>query len=230
VRYLFRGIVRDTGRVVDGHVQANDPAEACNHLADNGIVTESLREDPIALNLSKESPPEGFASAIDSALDASSVQVPFDELTDRYRGKQVWVIDRDKIRSRVAQVVDAALETSAKESEGQQQTRQRVALAIQSLFTDNRNLASPTNPALDQQIQRLASIIKHAEGALAAITAAARRLDSGGAPRRLAFAPQDLPPANHEVLLEIFKSNLELKRSLETPAPAEEATVPPADG
>jgi hypothetical protein len=237
VRYLFRGVVRDTGRVVDGHIQANDPNEACNHLAENGIVTESLREDPVALNLTREMPPTEFASAIDSALDASSTQVPFDELTDRYRGKQVWVIDRDKIRSRVAQVVDAALDQSAKESEGQQQTRQRVALAIQGLFTDNRNLTSPTNPALEQQIGRLASVIQQAENALAALTAAARSLDGGG-PRRLAFAPQELPAANHEVLLEIFKSNLELKRSMEgappgeaAPAPSGEASpAPPAAG
>jgi hypothetical protein len=231
VRYLFRGIIRDTGRVVDGHVQANEPNEACNYLAENGIVTESLREDPIALNLSQDMAPKEFASAIDSALDVSSTQVAFDGLIDRYKGKQVWVIDRDKIRSRVAQVVDAALDQSAKESEGAQQTRERVALAIQTLFTDNRNLTSPANPALDQQIARLGSVIHQAEGALAALMAAARRMEAGGGgPRRLSYAPAEVPEDNQEVLLEIFKSNLELKRSLEAPpaaTPTSPTTPPP---
>ena len=148
-----------------------------------GIITELLRPDPKALSLSPEQPkkPE-VADAIDSALDSSSTQVPFDDLTERYKGKTVWVIDRDKIRNRVAQVVDQALFMSQQNAEGMAETRERVALAIQGMFGDNRNIASEaprSTAAMEQQIARMASLITKAEGALAAISAAARNASYG---------------------------------------------------
>ena len=66
-------------------------------------------------------------------------------LNERYHGKKVWVIDRDKIRRRVAQVVDAALALSHLHDEGAGETRERVNSAIQAMFNDNRNLASERN-------------------------------------------------------------------------------------
>jgi hypothetical protein len=146
VRYLFRGMVRDTARPVEGHVEAATHDEAYNALSQNGVVTESLLPDPKPLNLNEELPsaPQ-FADALESAFDSSSSQVDFDALTDRYHGKKVWVIDRDKIRRRVAQVVDAALALSHLHDEGATQTRERVNSAIQAMFNDNRNLASERN-------------------------------------------------------------------------------------
>src|SRR5262249_45378153 len=158
-------------------------------------------------------------NAIDSALDTSSQQIAFDQLMDRYRGKQVWVIDRDKIRSRVSQVVDAAL-ASGGPNVNVDQLRQQVASAIQGVFADNSNLTrernaesifgmpSPTAvpqmpamtgslgpataPALDEQIHRLASVIQQAEIVLASIASAARRVGSGGGgPRRMVSAPKN---------------------------------------
>jgi hypothetical protein len=202
-------------------VEAPSPDHAINALSENGIVTESLRPDPKSLNLSPLAPaaPE-FAEAIDSALDSSSMQVPFDDLMDRYRGKQVWVIDRDKIRSRVAQVVDQALALSQERAETLAQTRERVAVAIQGMFGDNRNIASEapaSQVALEQQIQRLGKIIRTAEVTLASIGAAAQRISAGyfGAPRREGFRGPVIEDTRQEVLLEIFKDNLELQRSLE---------------
>src|ERR1700691_4344856 len=46
VRYLFRGLIRDTGKPVEGHVEADHEEFAFHVLANNGIVTESLRPDP----------------------------------------------------------------------------------------------------------------------------------------------------------------------------------------
>jgi hypothetical protein len=143
VRYLFRGLVRDTGRPVEGHVEAGTDEDAFNALSQNGVVTESLSADPKPLNLNDELPsaPQ-FADALESAFDSSSSQVDFDGLTKQYQGKKVWVIDRDKIRRRVAQVVDAALALSHLHDEGAHQTRERVNSAIQAMFNDNRNLAT----------------------------------------------------------------------------------------
>ena len=51
MRYLFRGLIRDTGRPVEGHVEAVTEADACTALSENGVVTESLVPDPNPLNL-----------------------------------------------------------------------------------------------------------------------------------------------------------------------------------
>ncbi len=267
MRYLFRGLIRDTGRPVEGHVEAAFEEEAYNALSTNGVVTESLAPDPRPLNLNEELPtsPE-FAEALESAFDSSSSQVDFDALSDRYRGKKVWVIDRDKIRRRIAQVVDAALALAAQHGEGAGQARERVASAIQGLFADNRNIASERNaesiagvrfnaggmpspaapPAvnfapsgslgapsaghsgLEEQIGRLTTLVRQAEATLAAIAAAARRGGGdGGGPRRQSFVRSDRGEEQNAVLLEIFKSNLELVRGIQQGLPASAAASMP---
>ena len=281
MRYLFRGMVRDTGRPVEGHVEAATDGDAYNALSQNGVVTESLVADPKPLNLNEELPsaPQ-FADALESAFDSSSSQVDFDALTDRYHGKKVWVIDRDKIRRRVAQVVDAALALSHLHDESGSQTRDRVNSAIQAMFNDNRNLASERNadsiagvrfnggsdrgfvpppppappppvsrltpylppetnggngnhPGLEAQLARMAGMVRQAESALAAITAAARSGGfgggggGGGGRRRSAAKSGGRSEEQNGVLLEIFKSNLALVRGMQEPAapPVAEAAV-----
>jgi hypothetical protein len=263
---------------VEGHVEASTEAEACTALAQNGVVTESLVPDPKPLNLNDELPkaPE-FADALESAFDSSSSQVDFDALTERYHGKKVWVIDRDKIRRRTAQVIDAALALSALHGEGHGQVRARINNALEGMFADNRNLATERNaesvagvrfngggvapplpmppgpvapasarvtqylpngagtpaggaglpiqghPGLENQIGRLTSLVKQAEAALAAVSAAARRGGGGGGgggPRRGSVAKGGKGEEQNSVLLEIFKSNLELVRTMQDPAPA----------
>jgi hypothetical protein len=231
VRYRFRGLIRETGRVVEGHVEANMPDDALAALSENGIVAESLREDPKPLNLSNR-PQTGYSDAIDSALDTSAAQVPFDALEARFKGKQVWVLDRDKIRRRVADVVDQVLSqsmTAVPGTEGGQgeATRAAVADAINGLFKDNRNLtsrASEANANLDRQISRLATFISKAEDVLARISAAARGGFGGGggyAPRRGRVSGG--AGEQNKVLKEIFESNIQLLRALEgTPAASDE--------
>jgi hypothetical protein len=264
VRYLFRGLIRETAGPVEGHVEAANEDAAFMALSDNGVVTESLTPDPAPLNLNEELPqsPE-FADALSSAFDSSSSQIEFDRLAERYHGKKVWVIDRDKIRRRVAQVVDAALALGAHHGEGAGKIRERVANALQGVFSDNQNLATERNaesvagmrfnpadsvtgfrlnndsvagvrfngapmpsfsgesavgipvgghPALDVQIGKLANLIRQAETTLIAIGAAARR-GGGDGPRRRSFSPAHRGEEQNTVLLEIFKSNLDLVRS-----------------
>jgi len=255
VRYLFRGLIRENGRPVEGHVEAPNPDEALKALSDNGIVTESLNPDPKPLNLNAELPdaPE-FANALESAFDSSSQQVAFDDLTERYKGKKVWVIDRDKIRRRVAQVVDQALQQSQQKDETGAQTRQRVQAALQGMFADNRNIAvernadslagapalgngaaaagrlpAPPMPAgydvpltstsLEAQITKLSQVVAQAERVMASLALAARNIGrggggGGGGGRRISRF-HDHTEEQNQVLLEIFKSNLELARSMQ---------------
>jgi hypothetical protein len=235
VRYRFRGLIRETGKPVDGHVEAEVEEEAFNALAENGIVTEALFADPKPNNFlgrpQQQQPKSEFSDALDSAFDSSATQIPFDALTDRFKGKSVWVIDRDKIRRRVAQVVDLAIAQSQQAAEGSIQTRARVAQAIEGLFRDNRNItseASKSSAALEQQIQRLGNVIKQAEGVLASMKVAIARGggwggggDGGGRRARRTMREE----APNKVLFEILKTNLELRGI--TPPPDPDAPPPP---
>jgi hypothetical protein len=243
MRYRFKGFVRESGKPVEGHVQAAQEGEAYDILAENGIVTESIRPDPRPSDMY----PQGIqprqaaapaaagaaplADAIDSALDTSSSQVPFDSLAQHYKGKNVWVIDREKIRRYVAQVVDQALQTSMAQSTATEETRKTVADAIEKLFKDNRNITSPASqvqqqnrggggnhPDLEYQIQRLSGVIRQAENMIASMSMLARRMGrggGGGGGGRGRYVPGQVDDAHNEVLLEIFKSNLELIRTIE---------------
>jgi len=297
--------MRSTGKPVEGHVEADSEEWAFHALANNGIITESLRPDPkmgqaaandpataatklvepllppyvppsysppppmaggpsnltAAAARAAAAPPPGtfavsggvhpaapltppaapavpangavpgteveprrqFDNALEGALDGASSQIDFDALTERYRGKKVWVIDRDKIRRNVARVVDTAIAQSLTDEEGGSATRQRVADAINELFKDTRNLTSQhtaTNTNLEKQIGRLAGIIKQFEGSLASMQSAIRNIGSGGGasfgPRRNRnqFSGGQKEEQN-AVLLEIFKSNLDLLRGME---------------
>ena len=236
VRFHFRGFYRETGQPTQGHVEAPAEDAAYQLLSDHGIVTESVVSDP------------GIEDALDSALNASSSQVAFDALAERYRGKKVWVIDREKIRQHVAQVVDSTLAASEDNLEGGTTARERVADAIKGLFHDPQNVASQhdaqsiammraivaaaqgagggagggamSNTELTEQIGRLTGVVQQAEGLIAAMSTALRNFESGSAPRRrLVTTPAPPDRGQNEVLREIFQSNLDLRRSMNTNAP-----------
>lgn len=293
------GLMRSTGKPVEGHVEADSEEWAFHALANNGIITESLRPEargggvatraetalraesravnpllppmapapaaltplaPVApVQQPKPAAPAGtfqlppsptsgsqtftqqagvptapangaapgevrtqFDNALEGALDGASSQIDFDALTERYRGKKVWVIDRDKIRRNVARVVDQALSQSMGKDENSTATRERVADAINELFKDTRNLTSQhtaTNTSLDKQIGRLAGVIKQFESALTMMQSAIRNIGSGGgggyAPRRQRGQAASGGNEQNAVLLEIFKTNLDLLRGME---------------
>lgn len=228
MRYRFKGLLRSTGQPVEGHAHGDTEEQAYAALAEHGIVTESLTPDAEPLNLNPSAQP--LASAIDSALDTAAAQVPFDQLTDRYRGKNVWVLDRDKIRNRVAQIVDQAL-SNAQQATGTDVSdiRASVADAINGLFKDNRNLTSQVSQTagqMDRQLQRMDAFIRKAEGLLAQMTVAISRIGVGGGGGGVALGPRryqagsEAQSEQNEVLLEIFKENLRL-RGIEIDPPAE---------
>ena len=250
VRYRFRGLVRESGKPVEGHVEAEWHEQALNLLSENGIVTESLREEPKPLNLSTvPEQQDQFSSALDSAVDSSSTQVSFDALADKFKGKSVWVIDREKIRKRVAQVVDQAITASMQNADTGAETRDRVAEAIEKLFQNNENLTSrlgqlqqpapppppqaavaprPPSDPLERQLTRLANFITKAENLLVSMQSTLRNVGTGGGgyATRRAKGPVDKDEQN-SVLAEIFKSNVALLRNLEV-AGVGEAVAPAA--
>ncbi|MEO1237645.1 MAG: hypothetical protein AAFX76_12730 [Planctomycetota bacterium] len=205
MRYRFRGLLRETGKAVEGHVEAPTLDQAYDLMADNGIVCEAMREDPRLgdyTSLAQGGPPEGggeasafreggpgqpigtagpvdeFANAIDSALDTSSTQVNVDDLWRRYRGQKVRVIDRDKIRQRVLSVVTKALTQSISGKDDRDQTLERVEEALTKMFGDNQNLTSELSPqqvAMEDQINRLNRVVMTMEKSMAALTMAMRR-------------------------------------------------------
>ena len=238
MRYRFKGIVRTTGQTVEGHAHGDTPDVALQALSDHGIVTESLREDPEPLNMAQHSQP--LSSAIDSALDTAASQVPFDRVAERYKGKNVWVLDRDKIRTRVAQVVDQAISeaTNGMTMSGGglnvNELRATVNEAIGGLFKDNKNLTSQVSGEgsgkLETQIKRLETMVSRQEALLAQMTIAIGRIGSGGGggggggwgPRRFAGQSSGGGGEQNAVLLEIFKENLKL-RGIEIDEPASAA-------
>ena len=208
MRYLFRGLIRETGKTVEGAVDADTPEDALTALSANGIVTEDLTPAPIPISSLSPSaradfvpasagragappvppgarpaapghPPAPFLpdhvpaqqiahpganseDALDRAFAASSQAVSFDQVAQRYKGKSVWVIDRDKIRRQVAVVVDQTLQKAEKQNKGYDgdQVREDVAAALKDLFKDNRNIASQKSPEearAEQQAQQQAA-------------------------------------------------------------------------
>jgi len=225
-------LLRETGKPVEGHVEAPTVDQAYALMGDNGIVCESLREDPrlgdyTSLNGAPAAPsaPAGphdeFANAIDSAFDTSSTQVNVDDLWRKYRGQRVRVIDRDKIRQRVMSVVTKALTQSMSSQDNRDETLGKIEEALGKMFGDNQNLTSELSPqqtALEDQIGRLSSVVMSVEKSMAQLTMAMRRgggiPGEGGATRgQMIKAVKD--PKNDKVLLEIFETNLELQRSTE---------------
>lgn len=247
MRYRFRGLLRETGKPVEGHVEAPTVDQAYALMGDNGIVCEALREDPRLGDFTNQGSPapaggaapgpagphDEFASAIDSALDTSSTQVNVDDLWRRYRGQRVRVLDRDKIRQRVMSVVTKALTQSISSKDNRDETLEKIEDALGKMFGDNKNLTSELSPqqtALEDQINRLSSVVMSMEKSMAQLTMAMRRGNwgggggGGGTRGQMIKAVKD--PKNDKVLLEIFESNLELQRGTK---PSNDASSPPAN-
>ncbi len=211
--------MRDTGKPVEGHVDAPNGEEAFKLMANNGIVCESLREDPrkVSSNANPTASPQDaeVASQIDSALDVSSTDVNVDDLWNRYRGQRVRVIDREKIKNNVFSVMTKAIQQTG--GGNKNQTLERVEEALTKMFGDNKNLTSevaPTQTALEDQITRLNSVVLRLEKQLAQLTMAIRRGGYGGGAPTGKLMKQVRDPKNDKVLLEIFESNLDLQREI----------------
>ncbi len=213
MRYRFDGLRRDSGEPLRGHVEAESEDHAYDILGENGIVVEMLHPDPEWVDDSQQ---PGIASAIDHALDASSTQIPFDSLKDRFGGKTVWVVDREKIKRRVLQTVDEVVRKGQLQAASDSSTRDQITEALERLFRDNRNLTSPisaTQESFEVQINRLVVVVHQLEHAVGAIRTALRSATPGTAPRSPVHRRQRDDTVD-AVLRTIFQSNVELRRQM----------------
>ena len=245
MRYLFRGLIRESGKTVEGAVEADTPEDALNALSSNGIVTEDLTPAPMPITALAPSARAGYtprtagsagapplppgmepdlapgsdfvpaenvahpglnsADPVERAFAAASQAVSFDAVAQRYRGKSVWVIDRDRIRRQVAGIVDQALKAAEEQQRDRydgDQVRETVASALKEMFKDNRNIASQqtpeqaraaqqasggggvgtvtSSPQLEAQIARMEAFLIKAETVLTQLQVAAKRVAAGG--------------------------------------------------
>lgn len=184
-----------------------------------------------------------IAQQIEKAMLRGSKQIKVDTIAKHLSGKQVWVLDREKMQAGIMRVVDQAIHKSQQEAEGVLKTRQRVAAAITHLFSNKKNLTSPVNPAsvaqqpaappqpaparpeaagndLGTQVARLESLISRVERML---MRSAWSDGSGGAGgnrfvRRGPTAPPN--PKQEKILMQILEDNLELLRGMKEQASA----------
>ena len=187
-----------------------------------------------------------FSEKIETALREGGRQIRFDDIEKRYRGKRVWVLDREKMQQGVMRVVDEAILKSQQQAEGGVKTRQRVAAAIATLFGNSRNITSPVDPnqvrqrpatptsptpsgptdsSLDEQITRLSKVIDRAEGVVTTITSAAGRIGFEGRGWNRRSPSVQRSGEHNRVLAEIFKTNLELRKGMKATASESQATT-----
>ncbi|MEM6394085.1 MAG: hypothetical protein AAF797_15065 [Planctomycetota bacterium] len=234
VRYRFSGLIRETGKPVEGHVTAPDTDVAFAVLADNGIVTSSLRPDPVATPPAggplSDLPRDEFTEAIDSAFDLSATDVSVDKLAQKFRGQKVRVVDRDKIRDRVKTVVGNAISAAGKGgNDGQQETLDMVAEALDKMFGDNKNLTSEqpaSMVAMEEQIARLMKVTRRIEMAVNRLVAGG----GGGGGGNYRYDQRKRSEEQNQVLLEIFQSNKDLRDQIDgksKPSPPASKTPAP---
>ncbi|MEM1212651.1 MAG: hypothetical protein AAGI68_10180 [Planctomycetota bacterium] len=236
MRYRVSGLIRDTGKPVEGHVTAPETDTAFAVLADNGIVTSSLRPDPVPGGPPggplSDAPRDEFTEAIDSAFDLSATDVSVDKLAQKFRGQKVRVVDRDKIRDRVKTVVGNAISAAGKNggNDGQQETLDKVAEALDKMFGDNQNLTSEqpaSMVAMEEQIARLMKVTRRIEMAVNRLVAGG----GGGGGGNYRYDQRKRSEEQNQVLLEIFQTNKDLRDQIDgkstppasIPTPAETA-------
>ncbi len=198
MRYIFRGLTRETGEPVEGNVTAPNEDVAYDVLGDRGIVVESLRQ--------ASAPARGDAATTAKAAQARVVQgvlhrlsdlpVDFDQLTSRYQGKRVWVLDRNKICKCVM-----------------------IAQELENMSQDRGSPGSERSApsvALEAQVSRLATIVEKMQKTMASMSMAMWRGGRGEGRRAVRGSTRDR--TRDGVLVEVFEHTLSLMRRLEDPA------------
>jgi hypothetical protein len=221
VRYLFRGLRRQTGEPVEGRVTAPTEDAAHKVLGDDGIVADSLEPEPDAPRDPAPTVTEPWlAHALERALDDAGFSVSFDHLTGRYQGKSASLLGQDKTRKRLLKLVDDAAADNLGDDENLLVARRHITQLLEKVLRDRRNISSERSPqtlALEAQISHITTALGRIEKAMASMSLAVRQ-DRRAQPRRTGPAPTARERTYEEVLLEVFHSNLELMRGLEEPA------------
>jgi hypothetical protein len=227
VRYLFWGSRRQTGDPVEGRVTAPTEDVALDVLRENGIVADSLKPEAAAPEDAAAAVTEPrFAQALERALLDAGCCVSFDLVTGRYQGRSVCLLDHEKIRRRVMELVNEGVVDDPGDGGNGLDARRHIAQLLEQVLQDRRSLVSDRSPraqALEDRVNHITRTLGRIEKAMASMSLAARRPGRGQA-RRAGPEQAARDKTRDEVLVEVFESNLELIRGLEEPA------SPPAAG
>jgi hypothetical protein len=221
VRYLFRGTRRQTGEPVEGRVTAPTQDAALDVLHDGGIVADALDTDPATEgDAAGEITEPRFARALERALDDAGFRVNFDLVTGRYQGKSVSLLDQDKIRKRVMELVADTAVDDLPDDKSRPEARRHITQLLEELLESRLSLGaegSARSPELEAQVCQISEALGRLERAMASMSLAVRR--GGHAPPRHSESGQGARDKRHdEVLIEVFENNLELRKGLKEPA------------
>jgi len=203
MHYLFRGLRRGVGESVTGRVTAPSEDAVREVLDTHGIIVETLGpEESGGL----------FPPIVEEALEDAGLRVTFNQLARVHEGRNVWVLDRDKISGRVMRLVREALG----EGEAHQHSRHRIGQALETAFGNRRPAVAPHAGGdrhaeageLRAEVNRLMAAMSKLERTMA--TMATRSWRSDREPRRAVVSRTPRDRTRDEVLLEIFRHNLEL--------------------
>jgi hypothetical protein len=219
VRHLFRGTRRETGEPVEGRVTAPTEDAAHDVIRDGGIVGETLEPEPAAADDPAPTVTETrIADALKRVLDDAGFCVRYDLVTGRYQGKSTRLLDQDRIHKLVTQLLEDTAVGDLPDDTDRKDVRRRIAQALErALKARHEPGTHETSQALASQVNEIAHALERIEREMASMAVAVHRVRRGqtrAGPRRA--APDR---TRDEVLLEIFESNLQLRRGLEEPAP-----------
>jgi hypothetical protein len=224
VRYLFWGSRRQTGEPVEGRVTAPTEDVALDVLRDNGIVADSLKPEPAAHDDEAATVTEPrFARALQRALEDAGCCVSFDLGTGRYQGRSVCLLDQDKIRRRVMELVnDGVVDGPGADGNGLD-ARRHIAQLLEQVLQDRRSLGSERAPhaqALQDQVNHITQALGRIESEMASMSSAVRR-PGRGRPRRTVAEYTARDKTRDEVLVEVevWKSRHHRRRQEAGPKP-----------
>jgi hypothetical protein len=211
---------RQTGEPVEGRVTAPSRDAALDILRDHGIAADSLEPEPDAEGDAAVTFTEPrFAEALERALEDAGFRVSLDLVTGRYQGKSVGLLDQDRIRKRVMEMVDEAAGEHLRDDENRPNARHYIAQLLEKLLQTRRNLGSehsPRSQALEAQVNHITQALQRIERRMGSMSSEVRRAGRGQ-PRHTVPQPTARDKTHDEILLEVFESNLELMRGLEEP-------------
>jgi hypothetical protein len=205
VYYLFRGLRRGSGEPVIGRLFALNEEAVHEILEAHAIIADTVGPEE-AGNL--------FPPTLEAALDEAGVRVTFNQMAKEHEGNGVWILKREKIRSRVMQLSGEALVGA----EDRQSAHRSIEQLLETLYGDKR--PDPTAAGAGEgrfanadevraEMRRLMESINKLERELISIRS---RPSEDREPRRSVTKSAPLDRSRDDVLREIFEHNLELMK------------------
>jgi hypothetical protein len=205
VHFLFRGLRRGSGEPVIGQLFAPNEDAVHGVLDAHAIVVEVVGPEDADL----------FPPALQAALGEAGLRVRFNQMPKVKEGHGVWILERERIGSRVMQLARNAVRGDS----DRQPALRRIEELLDTFYGDRQD--DPAAPAVDlgrfataeevrAEMRRLMASINRLERELISIRARPAGDVEPRRPGRRSSAPRDR--TRDDVLREIFEHNLELNR------------------